>query len=155
MRITFEVNGVDRDVDAEAYDTLLDVLRENLGLTGTKEGCGEGECGACTVLVNGLPIDSCLRLAASVEGCTVRTVEGLADNAALSPLQEAFIANASLQCGFCTPGLLMTLTALLEHEVELDDAAVRAAIAGNLCRCTGYSQVVEAVLSVGQKEKSS
>ena len=126
---------------------LLDVLREDLALTGTKEGCGEGECGACTVLLDGAPVDSCLVPVCQVEGATVATVEGLAPAAsgALDPLQTAFLETGGAQCGICTPGMLMAARAYLDAGGGPDDDAIREAIAGNLCRCTGYTKIVEAI----------
>jgi aerobic-type carbon monoxide dehydrogenase small subunit (CoxS/CutS family) len=142
------VNGVPRTLEVRPHATLLSVLREDLGLTGTKEGCDEGECGACTVLVNGEAVDSCLQAALAVSGSDVRTVEGLArSGAALAPLQRAFVDAGGVQCGFCTPGFLMTLAAFLEENPTPTDDEIREAIAGNICRCTGYSQIVEAVLA--------
>jgi carbon-monoxide dehydrogenase small subunit len=128
---------------------LLDVLREDLGLTGTKEGCGEGECGACTVLLDGDPVDSCLVPICQVDGTDVRTVEGLAarsaEGAVLDRLQEAFLVTGGAQCGICTPGMLMAARAYLDGGGGPDDEAIREAIAGNLCRCTGYTKIVEAI----------
>ena len=142
------VNGGLRVFYAEPTDTLLFCLRERLGLTGTKEGCGDGECGACVVLVDGEPRNSCLTLVAEVEGCAVTTVEGLANDEGLHPLQEAFIDFGAIQCGFCTPGLLMSSKALLDRKPHPTEPEIREAIAGNLCRCTGYVKVVEAIQAV-------
>ena len=145
----FVLNGEPVEVDAPGMRRLLDVLREDLGLTGTKEGCGEGECGACTVLVDGLPVDSCLVPISQVEGSRVATVEGLAapspEGAVLDPLQQAFLEAGGAQCGICTPGMLMAARAYLDGGGGTDDAAIREAIAGNLCRCTGYTKIVEAI----------
>ena len=126
---------------------LLDVLREDLGMTGTKEGCGEGECGACTVLVDGAVVDSCLVPVCQVEGSEVRTVEGLAPagGAALDPLQQAFLEAGGAQCGICTPGMLMAARAYIDDGGGQDEGAIREAIAGNLCRCTGYTKIIEAI----------
>jgi len=144
--LSLTVNGTPVRVEATEAATLLSVLREQLSLTGTKEGCSEGECGACTVLVDGVPIDSCILSAHAVEGSEVLTVEGLADaDGTLSPIQQAFLDNFSVQCGFCTPGFLMTLTALIADNPNPDEALIRSAISGNLCRCTGYSTIVDAV----------
>jgi carbon-monoxide dehydrogenase small subunit len=146
--VAFEVNGRPVEVRADGEETLLQVLRARLDLTGTKEGCLEGECGACTVLVDGTPVDSCILPAHSVAGSEVLTVEGLADaDGTLSPIQQAFVDNFSVQCGFCTPGFLMTLTALIADDPTPDEARIRDAISGNLCRCTGYSTIVDAVLA--------
>ena len=144
---TFAVNGDPVEVDAPGMRRLLDVLREDLGLTGTKEGCGEGECGACTVLVDGAVVDSCLVPVCQVEGSQVRTVEGLvpAGGAALGPLQQAFLEAGGAQCGICTPGMLMAARAYLDDGGAADEDAIREAIAGNLCRCTGYTKIIEAI----------
>jgi carbon-monoxide dehydrogenase small subunit len=151
----FTVNGAPADVDVPGMRRLLDVLREDLGLTGTKEGCGEGECGACTVLLDGAPVDSCLVPVCQVAGSEVRTVEGLAARSlpgdgpdALDPLQVAFLAAGGAQCGICTPGMLMAARAYLDSGGGPDDDAIRVAIAGNLCRCTGYTKIVEAIAAV-------
>ena len=144
---TFTVNGDPVEVDAPGMRRLLDVLREDLGLSGTKEGCGEGECGACTVLVDGAVVDSCLVPVCQVEGSEVRTVEGLAPagGAALGPLQQAFLEAGGAQCGICTPGMLMAARAHLDDGGGTDEGAIREAIAGNLCRCTGYTKIIEAI----------
>jgi carbon-monoxide dehydrogenase small subunit len=140
------VNGSAVEVAAPGMRRLLDVLREDLGLTGTKEGCGEGECGACTVLLDGLPVDSCLVPICQAEGAHVRTVEGLAPApAALDALQQAFLEAGGAQCGICTPGMLMAGEAFLASGATPTDAAIREAIAGNLCRCTGYTKIVDAI----------
>jgi carbon-monoxide dehydrogenase small subunit len=143
---TFTVNRTPVEVDVPGMRRLLDVLREDLALTGTKEGCGEGECGACTVLLDGAPVDSCLVPICQVDGSAVATVEGLAPAAhALGPLQTAFLETGGAQCGICTPGMLMAGQAYLDAGGGPDDAAIRDAIAGNLCRCTGYTKIVEAI----------
>jgi aerobic carbon-monoxide dehydrogenase small subunit len=151
----FGVNGTPADVDVPGMRRLLDVLREDLALTGTKEGCGEGECGACTVLVDGAPVDSCLVPICQVSGTDIRTVEGLAAPSAfgdgptaLEPLQAAFLQTGGAQCGICTPGMLMAGRAYLETGGGPDHDAIREAIAGNLCRCTGYTKIVEAIALV-------
>jgi len=141
----FTVNGAPVEVPGPGGERLLDALRVDLGLTGTKEGCGEGECGACTVLVDGTPILSCLVPVGQVEGRDVRTVEGLAADGRLDPVQAAFVDSGGVQCGICTPGLLMSARAFLDSGAEPTDAAIREVIAGNLCRCTGYMKVIEAV----------
>ena len=151
MDLTLTVNGRIRTVSVSPDETLLHVLRETLHLTGTKQGCDEGECGACTVLVNGKPVDSCIFPAPAAEGAEVLTVEGLADpDGRLSPIQQGFVDNFAVQCGFCTPGFLMTLTALLAEHPEPDEAQIRASVSGNLCRCTGYSTIVDAVMAAVQ-----
>jgi len=142
----FVVNGTAAEVDVPGMRRLLDVLREDLALTGTKEGCGEGECGACTVLVDGAPVDSCLVPICQVGGADVRTVEGLAPVAGdLDALQQAFLVTRGAQCGICTPGMLMAARAYLDAGGGPDDGAIRESIAGNLCRCTGYTKIVEAI----------
>ena len=149
MELTLVVNGTTHSLDAAPTATLLGVLRDHLGLTGTKEGCSEGECGACTVLIDGAAVDSCLVIAQSVNGSEIRTVEGLSESdGSLSRLQQQFVDSGGVQCGFCTPGFLMTLTAFLNEHPAPSDDEIREAIAGNICRCTGYSQIVEAVQSV-------
>jgi len=139
------VNGRSVTVKSSAGTTLLEFLRESLGLLGTKEGCSEGECGACTVLVDGQPLHSCIYPALAARGRTVETVEGIGKGGDLSSLQAALIAAGGVQCGFCTPGFLMTLTALLRDDPNPDPDQVARAVAGNICRCTGYAQIVEAV----------
>jgi carbon-monoxide dehydrogenase small subunit len=143
--VTFTVNGRQARVAVDPAETLLDVLRERLRLTGTKEGCNEGECGACTVLVDGLPLDSCIYSAAATAGRCVETVEGLADDDLGRDLQSAFVAAGGVQCGFCTPGFLTTLVAVLRDNPAPSEQEVRTALAGNICRCTGYSQILDAV----------
>ena len=142
----FTVNDSPVEVDVPGMRRLLDVLREELALTGTKEGCGEGECGACTVLLDGAPVDSCLVPVCQVEGAAVATVEGLAPSErALDPLQMAFLEAGGAQCGICTPGMLMAARAYLDAGGGPDDEGIREAIAGNLCRCTGYTKIIEAI----------
>jgi carbon-monoxide dehydrogenase small subunit len=145
----FSVNGSLAEVDAPGMRRLLDVLREDLGLTGTKEGCGEGECGACTVLLDGAVVDSCLVPICQVDGSDVRTVEGLAtptpDGPVLDNLQQAFLEAGGAQCGICTPGMLMAARAYLDAGGGPDEGAIREAIAGNLCRCTGYTKIIDAI----------
>jgi carbon-monoxide dehydrogenase small subunit len=142
----FTVNAEPVELDVPGMRRLLDVLREDLALTGTKEGCGEGECGACTVLLDGRPVDSCLVPVCQVEGATVATVEGLAPDATrLDRLQAAFLETGGAQCGICTPGMLMAARAYLDGGGEPDEDAIRDAIAGNLCRCTGYTKIVDAI----------
>ena len=143
--VRLSVNGEDYEVMALPYKTLLEVLREDLGLTGTKHGCELGECGACAVLVDGEPQLSCLVLALECEGRSIDTVEGLARGAELHPLQAAFADLGAAQCGYCTPGILMTAKALLAHEPHPSRERINEAISGNLCRCTGYRQIVEAI----------
>lgn len=143
----FTLNGQTVSLAVAGSRRLLDVLREDLRLTGTKEGCGEGECGACSVLINGEVVDSCLVAVGQVAGCTVTTVEGLADGGRLTALQQAFIDHGAAQCGICTPGMLLAAHVLLERSQRPGADDVREALAGNLCRCTGYTKIIEAVLS--------
>ena len=146
MQLELSVNGVHTRLDIEAHATLLDALRGDLRLTGTKRGCDEGECGACTVLVDGQAVDSCIVAAHSVNGRAIETVEGLArPGRELDRLQRGFIKAGAVQCGFCTPGFLMTLTAFLRENPTPTPDEIRSAVAGNICRCTGYSQIVDAV----------
>jgi len=148
MELRLTVNGVARVLDVRPHATLLGVLRDSLFLTGTKRGCDEGECGACTVLVDGSAVDSCIVAALSVNGSRVDTVEGLAGRYGdLDGLQRGFVQTGAVQCGFCTPGFLMTLTAFMSENPDPNADELRTAIAGNICRCTGYSQIIEAARS--------
>jgi carbon-monoxide dehydrogenase small subunit len=144
-RLTLTVNGESHDVLVSVHKTLLEVLREDLGLTGTKHGCELGECGTCTVLVDGEPILSCLALPADLEGRAIVTIEGMAEGARLHPLQQAFAELGAAQCGYCTPGILLTAKALLAQTPAPTREQVRQALAGNLCRCTGYTKILDAV----------
>jgi carbon-monoxide dehydrogenase small subunit len=143
--IVLHINGQDYALEVEPDELLVDVLRDRLWLTGTKKGCGTGDCGACTVIMDGRPVTSCLVLAVAAEGRSIETIEGLADGEELHPLQQSFIDHGAVQCGYCTPGLLMMAKYLLEQNPSPTDAEIRAAIAGNLCRCTGYTKIVEAI----------
>jgi len=145
MKIRLTVNGRQHECEVDAQTRLLDLLREDLALTGTKEGCGEGECGACTVLIDGRAVNSCLVLAVQANGKTVLTIEGLADGEALHPIQQAFVEQGGVQCGFCTPGFIMSTVALLQENPSPSDDEILTALEGNLCRCTGYTKIVEAV----------
>ena len=153
MEIRFVLNGEKVRVDVPAHWTLLRLLREKLGLTGTKEGCGIGECGTCTVLLEGVPVNSCLVMAPKVEGKRVETVEGLGTRDSLHPLQKSFIDHGAVQCGFCTPGILMSSKALLDGNPRPTREEIKDAIAGHLCRCTGYHQIIEAVEEAGKSLK--
>jgi len=145
--VRFTLNGREVSFEGSGARRLLDVLREELGATGTKEGCGEGECGACSVLIDGEVVDSCLVAVGQVEGREVTTVEGLADGRRLTALQQAFIEHGAAQCGICTPGMLLAAHVLLEQSRRLTADDVREGLAGNLCRCTGYTKIIDAVLS--------
>lgn len=147
-RITLLVNGEEHVVDVEPYWTLLEVLRRELGLTGTKRGCDSGDCGACTVLIDGKAINSCLVLAIAAQGRSIVTIEGLAANGQLHPLQRAFIEHGAIQCGYCTPGMIVSAKALLDENPHPTEDEIRYGIAGNLCRCTGYAKIVEAISAV-------
>jgi aerobic carbon-monoxide dehydrogenase small subunit len=145
-QISVNVNGEQQEASVEARRTLVDFLRYDLRLTGTKEGCGDGNCGSCTVLLNGAPVNSCLVFAIEVDGQEITTIEGLASGGKLHPLQKAFINEGAVQCGFCTPGLILTAKAFLQSNPHPTETEVRFAIAGNLCRCTGYDKIVRAIM---------
>jgi len=151
MKIRFTVNGRQVECETDAQTRLLDLLREDLALTGTKEGCGEGECGACTVLIDGRAVNSCLVLAPQVNGKSVLTIEGLAQSEALHPIQQAFVETGGVQCGFCTPGFIMSTVALLQENPDPTDDEILTALEGNLCRCTGYTKIVEAVRTAAER----
>ncbi len=148
--LRLQVNGEDRELLVWPYQTLLEVLREELGLTGAKEGCGTGDCGCCTVLLDGAPVTSCLVLALQANGRAVRTIEGLSEGDRLDPLQEAFVRHGALQCGFCIPGALVMARALLDENPHPSEEEIRWAMAGNLCRCTGYTTWIEAIDEVAR-----
>ncbi len=149
LRLT--VNGMLREMMVEPYQTLLDVLREELGLTGAKKGCDSGHCGACTVLLQGKPVNSCLVLALDARDKEILTIEGVAQEGKLHPLQEAFLRHGAFQCGYCTPGILLTAKAFLEENPDPTEEEVKEALVGNLCRCTGYVRVLRAILSCAQR----
>ncbi len=144
-RITLSINGEWEQVDVRSNLTLLQLLRDRLALTGTKNGCTSGECGACTVMLNGEPVNSCLVLAVECDGAAILTVEGLAHDHSLDPIQQAFLDHGGVQCGFCTPGILISARALLNRNPHPSEAEIREALVGNLCRCTGYLRIIEAV----------
>jgi len=145
LEIEFNVNGKDYKMDICSTMRLVDLLREKLGLTGTKEGCGEGECGSCTVIMNGNAVSSCLVLAPQIRGQKILTIEALEKNGQMDSLQESFIRNSAIQCGYCTPGMLMSAKALLMANSNPTEEEIKIAIAGNLCRCTGYNKIVKAI----------
>ena len=145
MKLTVEVNGAERVVEADPMARLIDVLRHELGLVGTKEGCGEGECGACTVLLDGAPVASCLVPACHADGHRIQTIEALAPDGRLTAVQQGLVDHGAVQCGFCTPGMVMVATAALDAEPAAGRDRIRELLAGNLCRCTGYQMVVDAV----------
>jgi aerobic carbon-monoxide dehydrogenase small subunit len=150
--LSFILNGDEISCDIRDHWTLLHLLREGLGLIGTKEGCGNGECGACTVIVDQLAVNACLYLAADVQGRQVQTIEGLAvHTGSLHPIQQSFVDNGGIQCGFCTPGMIMSAKALLDKDPEADQEAVKHALAGNICRCTGYVQILDSVAAAGRQ----
>ncbi len=151
--IELRVNGVLHQVSVEPHRTLLEILREDLFLTGAKEGCGMGDCGACTVIVDGDPVLSCITLAVEAAGREVTTIEGLSGGDVLHPLQEAFMKHGAVQCGFCTPGMILTAKTLLDRTDHPLEAEIRKTMAGNLCRCTGYVKIVKAIQSVAGSEK--
>ena len=147
------INGVQTDFLAEPRQSLLEVLRDVLGKTGTKEGCNDGNCGACTVILDGRIVDSCLVLAVETQGSEVTTIEGLATADGLHPIQQAFLEQAALQCGICTPGFIVAAKGLLDQEPDADEARIRHWLAGNLCRCTGYDKIIRAVLEAEKLSK--
>ena len=154
IALTLAVNGETHQVLAEPHRTLLDVLRTDLGLTGTKENCLEAECGVCTVLLDGLAVNACIVLAAQCPGRSIVTIEGLAAPGEMHPLQQAFIDHGAVQCGYCIPGMILSAKAYLEENPEPSEDEVRQALAGNLCRCTGYQKIIDAVLSAARAMRS-
>lgn len=148
VNVSFTINGEQIQMDVQPNHTALRVIREQLDLTGAKEGCGAGECGACTIIVDGLAVNACLMLAPELDGKNIRTVEGLAKDGKLTDIQQAFIDHAALQCGYCTPGFIMSSTALLEENKNPSREEIEVALSGNLCRCTGYKRIIEAIEDV-------
>ncbi len=150
VEITLRVNGISYTVDVRPQRTLVEVLRETLGLTGTKKSCNEGECGACTVVMGGKPVASCLVLAIDAQGKEILTIEGLSEGEKLHPIQESFLKNGAIQCGFCTPGMVMSAKAFLDEHPRPTPSEIRKGISGNLCRCTGYQQIVDSILDASR-----
>lgn len=153
-RITLKINGEYELVDVNSNMTLLQMLRDKLARTGTKNGCNAGECGACTVLLNGEPVNSCMVLAVECDGAEVLTVEGLAKDGVLDPVQQAIIDHGGVQCGFCTPGILISARALLSRDPNPSEETIREALVGNLCRCTGYLRIIDAVQEAASRQKA-
>jgi carbon-monoxide dehydrogenase small subunit len=149
-QIKLTVNGRSYELSVPPWETLLKVIREDLGLTGTKEGCGLGECGACTVIMDGKVVNSCLVLAVEADGKKLTTIEGLADRDKLHPVQQAFVDQGGLQCGFCTPGMIMSAKALLDEKSAPTEEEIRRGIAGNMCRCTGYTKIIESITAAAK-----
>ena len=154
VHVQTTINGNQVDFLAEPRQSLLECLRDVVGMTGTKEGCNDGNCGACTVILEGRMVTSCLVLAVEVQGKAITTIEGVASAEGLHPIQQAFLENAALQCGICTPGFIVASKALLDQEPDADEDRIRLRLAGNLCRCTGYDKIIRAVMDAGQKMKA-
>ena len=154
IHVQTKINGEDIDFLCEPRDTLLDVLRDNLGLTGTKEGCSNGNCGACTVILDGRAVDSCLVLGVEADGQDITTIEGIATSEGLHPVQQKFLEHAALQCGICTPGFIVAAKALLDREPNPNEDRIRLWLAGNLCRCTGYAFIVKSVLAAAEQMRT-
>ena len=150
-KIHIKVNGQPNEIEVDPWRTLLEVLRDQLNLTGTKQSCAEGHCGACTVLVDGKSVNACLMLALEAHGSDILTIEGLAGGGKLTPIQEAFVNYGAVQCGFCTPGMIMATKAVLEENQDPSDEEIKKALAGHLCRCTGYVQIIDAVRAAADK----
>lgn len=151
IAVVLKVNGENKELFINEDALLIDVLRDELHLTGTKKGCGEGECGTCTILIDGKPVNSCLVLAALAQGKDIQTIEGIGTPENLHPLQQAFVEEGAIQCGFCTPGMVISSKALLDRNSHPDDLEIRKAISGNLCRCTGYVKIVKAVKKAAEE----
>ena len=154
MELRFKLNNKDVLVDVNPTIRLLDLLRSYFGLTGSKEGCGQGECGACTVIINGEAVNSCLVLAGQMEGCTILTIEALSENGQLDQIQQAFIDEGAIQCGYCTPGMIMSIKALFMRNPKPNEEEIKEAIEGNLCRCTGYKKIINAAKSVSEQGRN-
>lgn len=154
MIIRFNLNNEQREIDTSPDHRVVDLLREELGLTGTKEGCGSGECGACTILVDGVSKLSCLMLAVQLDGRNITTIEGLASDNQLHPVQKAFVDHGAVQCGFCSPGMVMAAMDLLKRNLSPDRKDIRAALSGNLCRCTGYQKIIDAVENAAREMRN-
>jgi len=144
LKLSFVLNGTQMNIEADPNIRLIDLLRDEFGLTGTKEGCGQGECGACTIIINNAAVHSCLVLASQIDGCEILTIEGLGNEEGLDPVQTAFISEGAIQCGYCTPGMIMSVKALLMNNPCPSDSEIKEAISGNICRCTGYHKIIEA-----------
>jgi carbon-monoxide dehydrogenase small subunit len=155
MNLTITVNGRKRQLETPPDRRLIDILREDLHLTGTKEGCGSGECGACTVLMNGQPVNTCLIWACQIDGADITTIEGITPETGLHPIQEAFVQEGAIQCGFCTPGVILTTVAFLSRNRNPSVEDIRSALSGNLCRCTGYTKIFQAVVSAAEKLRAN
>ena len=151
IKVSINVNGINYTKDIDPSTRLIDFIRDDLKLKGTKEGCGEGECGACTVIVNGKTVNSCLMLASSAHGKNVITIEGITDNDKLNPIQEAFMEVGAVQCGYCTPGMILSAKALLDEKPNANEEEIKESLSGNLCRCTGYKKIVQAVILAQDK----
>ena len=151
IKVSINVNGINYTKEIDPSIRLIDFLRDELKLKGTKEGCGEGECGACTVIVNGKAINSCLMLASSADGKNVITIEGISDKDTLHPIQEAFMETGAVQCGYCTPGMILSAKALLDEKPNASEEEIKVALSGNLCRCTGYKKIIQAVMLAQDK----
>ncbi|MFO7814154.1 MAG: (2Fe-2S)-binding protein [Halanaerobiales bacterium] len=154
MKISLTVNGEKRELDVKPETRLLDLIRDDLGLTGTKEGCGKGECGACTVIMDNKVVASCLVLAAQADGAEIMTIEGLGSKEKLHPLQQAFIEKGAVQCGFCIPGMIMSSKKLLDKNINPSDEEIKRGLSGNICRCTGYVKIIDAVKEAAHKIES-
>lgn len=154
MKISLTVNGEKRELDVKPETRLLDLIRDDLGLTGTKEGCGKGECGACTVIMDNKVVASCLVLAAQADGAEIMTIEGLGGKEKLHPLQQAFIEKGAVQCGFCIPGMIMSSKKLLDKNINPSDEEIKRGLSGNICRCTGYVKIIDAVKEAAHKIES-